>query len=73
MNTDMRTTPKPEYFDNDIEFNLTTVEFNYIDDKERTVLLESAIGKLPQYELEAKTKVHKIIEELKAKQEKETI
>jgi len=73
MNTDMRTTPKPEYFDNDIEFNQTTVEFNYIDDKERTVLLESAIGKLPQYELEAKTKVHEIIEELKAKQEKATV
>ena len=73
MNTDMRTTPKPAYFNNEIEFNPTTVEFNYIDDKEKTVLLESAIQKLPQYELEAKTKVNKIIEELKVKQESETI
>ena len=73
MNTDMRTTPKPEYFDKEIEFNPTTIEFNYMDDKEKTVLLESAIGKLPEYELEAKVNVNKIIEELKVKHEKETI
>ena len=73
MNTDMRTTPKPEYFDKEIEFNPTMVEFNYFDDKEKTVLLESAIQKLPQYELDAKTKIHKIINELKVKQESETV
>jgi len=73
MNTDMRTSPKPEYFDKEIEFNPTTIEFNYIDDKEKTVLLESAIQKLPELELQAKTNVRKIIEELKMKQESETI
>ncbi len=73
MNTDMRTTPKPAYFDQEIEFNPTTIEFNYIDDKEKTVLLESAIQKLPELELQAKTKIREIIEELKVKHESENV
>jgi hypothetical protein len=73
MNTDMRTTPKPAYFDNEIEFNPPVIEFNYIDDKEKTVQLESAMQNLPQYELEAKTKIHNIIEELKVRKESETV
>lgn len=73
MNTEMRTTPKPAYFDHEIEFNPATIEFNYIDDKEKTVLLESAIQNLPQYELDAKTNIHKIIEELKVVQASEAV
>ena len=65
MNSDMRTSPKPAYFDNDVEFNISPIEFVYIDNKEKTVLLESAIQKLPEYELEAKTNIRNIIEELK--------
>ena len=73
MNSDMRTTPKPAYFSDDIEFNPTPIEFVYIDNKEKTVLLESAIQKLPEYELQAKTNIRKIIEELKQNQQSETI
>lgn len=73
MNSDMRTSPKPEYFNQEIEFNPTTIEFNYMDDKEKTVLLESALQKLPELELQAKTNIRKIIEELKVKPESETI
>ncbi|NCO01530.1 MAG: hypothetical protein GW906_06850 [Epsilonproteobacteria bacterium] len=73
MNSDMRTTPKPAYFDNEVEFNPSRVEFVYIDNKEKTVLLESAIQKIPEYELEAKTNIRKIIEELKENTKSETM
>jgi len=73
MNSDMRTTPKPAYFDDDVEFNPTQIEFIYIDNKEKTVLLESAIQKLPAFELEAKTNIRNIIDELKENEKRETI
>lgn len=65
MNNDMRTTPKPAYFDNEIEFIPKHIEFVYIDDKEKTVLLESAMQKLPEYEMEAKKHIRDLIKELK--------
>jgi hypothetical protein len=73
MNSDMRTTPKPAYFDHDVEFTPVRVEFVYIDNKEKTVLLESAMQKIPEYELEAKTNIRKIIEELKENTKSETM
>ncbi len=65
MNADMRTTPKPAYFDDPVEFAPKRIEFVYIENKEKTVLLESAIQKMPEYELEAKTNLHNVVEELK--------
>ena len=65
MNADMRTSPKPAYFDDPIEFNPKRIEFVYIENKEKTVLLESAMQKLPEYELEAKTNLNRVVEEIK--------
>ncbi|WP_299263658.1 hypothetical protein [uncultured Psychrosphaera sp.] len=65
MNSDMRTTPSPEYFEHDIEFNPVRIEFEYADNKEKTALLESAIENLPVYEREAKDNLNKVVQELK--------
>lgn len=69
MNSDMRSTPAPEYFKEEVEFNPQTVEFVYVEDKEKTVLLTSAIEALPQIELE----VHEKIEAVKKELEKELL
>jgi hypothetical protein len=65
MNSDMRTTPSPEYFEHEIEFNPTRIEFEYADNREKTVLLESAINNLPEYEREAKENLNAVVQELK--------
>jgi hypothetical protein len=65
MNSDMRTTPTPEYFEHEIEFNPMRIEFEYADNKENTALLESAIENLPVYEREAKDNLNAVVQELK--------
>jgi hypothetical protein len=65
INSDMRTTPKPEYFNEDIEFDPIKIDFDYSEIKEKTTLLESAIYKIAEYEREAKVNIEKTLDELK--------
>jgi hypothetical protein len=65
INGDMRTTPKPEYFNENIEFDPFKIEFDYSEIKEKTALLESAIYKIAKYEREAKVNIQKTLNKLK--------
>jgi hypothetical protein len=65
INSDMRTTPKPEYFNEKIEFDPFKIEFDYSEIKEKTASLEDAIYKIAKYEREAKVNIQKTLNKLK--------
>jgi hypothetical protein len=65
INGDMRTTPKPAYFNDDVEFEPFVVEFDYSEIKEKTASLEDAMYKIAKYEREAKLNIEKTLNELK--------
>jgi hypothetical protein len=65
INSDMRTTPKPKYFDNDIEFDSVKIEFDYSEIKEKTAALETVMFQIPKFEREAKDNIRKTLDELK--------
>jgi hypothetical protein len=65
INSDMRTTEKPKYFDDDVEFDPVKIEFDYSETKEKTAALESAMQQIPKLEREAKENIRETFDKLK--------
>jgi hypothetical protein len=65
INSDMRTTEKPKYFDDDVKFDPVKIEFDYSETKEKTAALESAMQQIPKLEREAKENIRETFDKLK--------